>query len=599
MEDQKLSATTLITPYGGTLVDLLVPAEELEELRAYASRLPSLQLSERAVCDLEVLAVGGFSPLDRFMGREDYQRVLDEMRLANGYLFPIPVTLPVDPDPAIRLDQDIALRNAKNELLAVMTVEEIYEWDREEMAQKVFRTLDLRHPLVAEMHRWGRLNISGRLRVLQLPRHYDFQDLRLTPAQTRAKLEQFGRPNVVAFQTRNPLHRAHEELTKRAVQEVDGVLLLHPVVGMTKPGDVDHYTRVRTYKALAQRYYDPGRILLALLPLAMRLAGPREAVWHAIIRRNYGANYLIVGRDHAGPGLDSTGKPFYGPYEAQELVEQLSDELGVKVIPFRQLVYLPDEGRYEEVSKVPAHVRTADISGTQVRNEYLNNGRKLPDWFTRPEVAHILSETYPPLHRQGVCVWFTGLSGSGKSTTAEILTVLLLEHGRQVTLLDGDVVRTHLSKGLGFSKEDRDTNIRRIGFVASEIVRHGGVVICAAVSPYRATRNDVRNMVGSDRFIEVFVDTPLEVCEQRDVKGMYAKARRGEIKGFTGIDDPYEPPLNPEITLDTIHHTPEENARLILNYLIQRGFVRPDEHVGSVGPAEQAEPALSKSNGGL
>ncbi len=306
----------------------------------------------------------------------------------------------------------------------------------------------------------------------------------------------------------------------------------------------------------------------------MRMAGPREALWHAIIRRNHGANFFIVGRDHASPGSDSTGKPFYGPYDAQDLLQRHKEEIGVGVVPFRELVYLPEERRYEEVSRIPATTRTASISGTQVRELYLNNGRLLPEWFTRPEVAEILSESYPPKHRQGVCVWFTGLSGAGKSTTAEILTVLLMEHGRQVTVLDGDVVRTHLSKGLGFSKEDRDTNIRRIGYVASEIVRHGGVVVCAAVSPYKATRDDVRNMVGKDRFIEVFVDTPLEVCEQRDIKGMYAKARRGEIKGFTGIDDPYEPPDNPEITLDTVTHTAEENARAVLDYLISKGFVR-------------------------
>ncbi|MBI4640836.1 MAG: bifunctional sulfate adenylyltransferase/adenylylsulfate kinase [Candidatus Tectomicrobia bacterium] len=573
----KLTTTnspTLISPYGGGLANLMAPPDGLDDVKAYASRLPSLQLSERSVCDLELLATGGFSPLTRFMGQEDYKRVLDEMRLASGHIFSIPLTLPVEAGPAIYLDHDIALRNAKNELLAVMTIEEVYEWDLAEVAQKVFNTLDLRHPLVAEMHRWGKLNISGRLQVLQLPHHYDFQDLRTTPAQTRARLEAFGYQNVVAFQTRNPLHRVHEELTKRAAQEVNGVLLLHPVVGMTKPGDVDHYTRVRTYKALAQRYYDPDRILLSLLPLAMRLAGPREALWHALIRRNHGANHLIVGRDHASPGVDSTGKPFYGPYDAQDLVERFSEELGVGVVPFQELVYLPEEERYEEVSKVPAHVEIASISGTQVREEYLNNGRKLPDWFTRPEVAEILGEAYPPRHRQGVCIWFTGLSGAGKSTTAEALIVLLLEQGRQVTVLDGDVVRTHLSKGLGFSKEDRDTNIQRIGFVASEIVRHGGMAICAAVSPYQATRNEVRNMVGRNHFVEVFVDTPLEVCEQRDAKGMYAKARRGEIKDFTGIDDPYEPPQHPEITLDTVLHTPEENAHLILDYLIQRGFVR-------------------------
>jgi len=495
------------------------------------------------------------------------------MRLASGHIFPIPVTLSVESDAPVSLDKDVALRNSRNELLAVMRVEEIYEWSLSEVAQKVFATEDLRHPLVAEMHRWGRLNISGRLRVIEIPRHYDFQEIRLGPAQTRARLESFGKKNVVAFQTRNPLHRVHEELTKRAVEEEDGVLLLHPVVGLTKPGDVDHYTRVRTYRALAERYYSPDRILLSLLPLAMRMGGPREALWHALIRRNYGANYLIVGRDHASPGVDSSGKPFYGPYDAQELVEQHREELGVGVKPFRELVYLPEEQRYEEVTNTSHHA-TLRLSGTEVREGYLNNGRRLPDWFTRPEVAEILAEAYPPKHRQGVCIWFTGLSGAGKSTTAEVLTVLLLEHGRQITVLDGDVVRTNLSKGLGFSKDDRDTNIRRIGYVASEIVRHGGVVISAAVSPYRATRNDIRNMVGQDRFIEVYVDTPIDVCEQRDVKGMYAKARRGEIKGFTGIDDPYESPLNAEIILDTVSNTPEANARRILDYLIERGFVR-------------------------
>jgi sulfate adenylyltransferase len=368
------------------------------------------------------------------------------------------------------------------------------------------------------------------------------------------------------------------------------VLLLHPVVGLTKPGDVDHYTRVRVYKALAARYYDPNRLVLALLPLAMRMAGPREALWHALIRRNYGANYLIVGRDHAGPGVDATGKPFYGPYDAQELLSQHSAELGVGMVPFRELVYLPDADRYEEVACVPAQTRTASISGTQVRKEFLNQGRMLPEWFTRPEVAEILADTYPPRHRQGVCIWFTGLSGSGKSTTAEVLTLLLLEYGRQVTVLDGDVVRTHLSQGLGFGKEDRDTNIRRIGFVAAEIVRHGGMVICAAVSPYRATRNDVRTMVGSEHFLEVFVDTSLAVCESRDVKGMYAKARRGAVKGFTGIDDPYEPPLQPEITLDTVTSTPEENACLILQELLSRGFVRAPETPLSP-QAEHASPS--------
>jgi sulfate adenylyltransferase len=568
------SGTGLTPPVGGALVDLIVPAEARADLRARANRLPSLQLSERAVYDLELLATGGFSPLDRFMSRSDFERVVDEMRLASGQLFPIPVVLPVDRTPAVRLDGEVALRDEHNELLGIMTIEEAYEWDRAETAQQVLGTRDVRHPLVAEMQRWGAVNLSGRLQIVALPPRHDFRDLRLTPAETRARLAAIGAPNVVAFQTRNPLHRAHEELTRRAADAVGGTLLLHPVVGLTKPGDVDYYTRVRTYKVLVERYYERGRVLLALLPLAMRMAGPREAVWHALIRRNHGASHFVVGRDHASPGLDSAGKPFYGAYDAQELVGRFQEELGIGMLPFGEMMYLPDEDRYEEVSRIPQSARTASISGTQVREDFLNAGEKLPGWFTRPEVAQILMDTYPPRHRQGVCVWFTGLSGAGKSTTAEILTVLLLERGRHVTVLDGDVVRTHLSKGLGFSKDDRDTNIRRIGFVAAEIVRHGGVALCAAVSPYRTTRDEVRHMVGADHFVEVFVDTPLEVCERRDSKGVYAKARRGEITGFTGIDDPYEAPQSPEITLDTVVTGPDQNARRVLEHLERQGFVR-------------------------
>jgi sulfate adenylyltransferase len=566
--------STLNPPYGGRLVDLMVPAVALADARAYASTLPSLQLSPRQVCDLEMLAVGAFSPVDRFMGEADFRRVLAEMRLANGTLFPMPITLPVAADAGLQVGTDIALRDSMNDLLAIMTIDELYPWDPADFAERVLGSQDAKHPLVNEMSRWGRLNASGPIRMLQLPRHYDFRELRRTPAETRRILAETGRQNVVAFQTRNPMHRVHEELTKRAIDAVDGVLLLHPAVGMTKPGDVDHYTRVRVYKALAQNYYDPDRIVLSLLPIAMRMAGPKEALWHAIIRRNYGANHFIVGRDHAGPGKDSTGKPFYGPYDSQEMVREHEREIGVTMVPFSELLYLPDEDRYEESSRIPEGTRTATISGTQVREDYLAKGRLLPSWFTRPESAEILAEAYPPRHRQGLCIWLTGLSGAGKSTTAAVLSVLLLEAGREVTELDGDVVRTHLSRGLGFSREDRDTNILRIGFVASEIVRHGGTVMCAAVSPYRETRDAVRAMMDEDQFIEVFVDTPLSVCEQRDVKGMYAKARRGEIKEFTGISDPYETPLNPEITLETVEHSPEENARRIMAELARRGFVR-------------------------
>lgn len=610
---------------------LLVTPDRFEAAKDHANRLPSIQISDRTLCDLECLAVGAFSPLDRFIGRRDYQRVLDEMRLADGSLFPIPVTLPIGDDAPVKEGEEIALRDAKNNLLAYMRVEEIYPWDREEESKKVYGTLDPRHPLVAEMHRWGRHNISGPLTVLQLPVRHDFRELRLTPSETRTKLAEMaaasesgvGQTPVIAFQTRTPLHRVHEELIARALNSVGGLLLLHPVVGLTRPGDFDHYTRVRSYKALSH-YFDSGRTLLALLPLAMRFAGPREALWHALIRRNYGATHLIVGRGHASPGLDSEGRHFHALYVAQELVKKHADELGIHPICFREMVYYPDQRRFEELSiadhaaqshssstakttgKGDSGSRTAGTNPTAnsqqpiansspttqqpqppsnlsnpvlfssrlFKEEYLDRGRPIPEWFARPEVAEILTESHPPRYRQGVCLWFTGLSGAGKSTVAEILATLLAEHGRQVTILDGDVVRTHLSRGLGFSKEDRDTNIRRIGWVAAEVAHHGGTVICAAISPYRAVRNDARNMVGSDNFVEIFVDTPLGVCEERDVKGLYAKARRGEIKGFTGIDDPYEAPEHPEIVLDTVAHTPERNAHRIIEYLREQGFVR-------------------------
>jgi len=564
--------TGLISPYGNTLINLVIPQEQLAEKLAHAKTLPVVNLSARAICDLELLATGAFSPLATFMNKADFESVVHTLRLANGTLFPMPITLPVPENASVVLDSEVALADERNNLLAILRLDDIYAWDYTSIAQEVFGTLDTRHPIVSEMTRWHKHFASGKLEVLSLPKHYDFLPLRRTPTEVRAQLETFGKTNVVAFQTRNPLHRAHEELTKRAARSIDGTLLLHPVVGMTKPGDVDHFTRVRTYKALVENHYQPKEVLLSLLNLAMRMGGPREAVWHAIIRRNHGANHFIVGRDHAGPGNDSNGKPFYGPYDAQELVAQFADEIGVKMIPFKELVYLADENRYEEDDKVPAGATVKKISGTQVREDYLGKGVPLPAWFTHKEVAEVLAESYPPLHRQGFVIWFTGLSGSGKSTTAEILSALLLEHGRQATMLDGDIVRQHLSKGLGFSPEDRDTNIRRIGFVGSEVCRHGGAVICAAISPYRATRDEVRTMVG-ENFIEVFVDTPIEVCEERDIKGMYAKARRGEIKGFTGVDDPYEEPLKPEVVLTTVDHTPEQNAHKMIAYLRSRGFV--------------------------
>ena len=567
-------AASLISPYGSTLVDLLVrDPDERAELKEQASRLPSIQISTRTVCDLELLATGAFSPLDRFMGEKDYLRVVEEMRLADGTLYPMPLTLPVERSEGIQLGARIALRSPTNQILAVMTLDELYAWDYAQASQRVFGTSDTRHPLVSEMTGWAKTFASGPIRVIELPKHHDFPHLRRTPAQVRERLERLGVGDVVAFQTRNPMHRSHEELAKRASQKIGGALLVHPTVGVTRAEDLDYFTRVRCIQALVERYFDPARTVLGILPLAMRMAGPREALWHMAVRRNYGVNHFIIGRDHASPGKDSQGKPFYDPFGAHELAERHQDEIGVRPVFFKEFVYLPDEDRYEQTDAVREGTKTFSISGTEVRDGYLRKGRTLPAWYTRPEVAAILTQAHPPRERQGFCIWLTGLPSAGKSTIANILETRLNENGRRVTLLDGDVVRTHLSRGLGFSKEDREVNVLRIGFVASEIVRHEGVVLCAAVSPYRSTRDQVRSRFGAGRFIEVFVNTPFEVCKIRDVKGLYARALAGEVKSFTGVDDPYEAPLRPELEIETVSQSPEEAAAAILEYLQKEALI--------------------------
>ena len=595
--EQMHKTVKLIPPVGGSLVNLMVDGEEREELARRAGEGASVQLSPRSLCDLELLATGGFSPLERFMGMADYVRVLEEMRLSDGTLFPMPITLPIAERDGIREGQELALRNANNNLMAWMRVDEIFEAPVAEEARQILGPNYEEHVTYGEMcASWGRFRASGPLRVLALPKHYDFPDLRRTPAEVRELLASMGNREVMAFQTHEPMHRAHEELTKRAALESEATLLLHPVVGNSSPSDVDHYTRVRIYRALVENYYDRDTTLLSLLPLAMRLAGPREAIWQAIIRRNFGANRFVVGLDGCGPDRRSGGVGFYDFREARALVERYSTEVGLQILPYDNMVYLAEEDRYEQESGIPPKAKVLSLSEKQVHDEYLDKGRLLPHWFTRPETGAILGEAYPPRHKQGFCVWFTGLPSSGKSTIADVLTIALMEHGRQVTVLDGDVVRTHLSKGLGFSQEDRDTNILRIGFVAAEIVRHNGVSIGAAVSPYRLTRNRVRAMMRQGAFVETYVDTPVEVCEQRDVKGFYAKARAGQIKGFTGVDDPYEPPVSPEITLHTGNgETPRENAERVIRYLIDRGFLQEREKLEPEQPYAAASAAPSGS----
>lgn len=554
------------------LVDLTVKPGLVEAELLVAKTLPGVTLSPRATCDLELLATGAFSPLDRFMGPGDYDRVLAEIRLVSGALFPIPIVLPVT-GKCPQVGETVALRDPTNRVLATMLVEQVFTRDLEREALAVCGTADSRHPFVAELLSSPAVCIAGRPRVLQLPEHRDFARLRQTPRQVRSDLDARGAKKVVAFQTRNPMHRAHEWLTKDVAQRLGATLLLHPVVGITKPGDVDYFTRVRCYRRMVQQFYDADKTVLSLLPLAMRMAGPREALWHALIRRNYGATHFIVGRDHASPGKDAQGRPFYGPYDAQALVAQHEAELGISMVAVNEVVYLQHEDRYAELDKVPSGTKTFAISGTDVRDLYLSKGRNLPHWFTRPEIAQILSDAYPPQHRAGFCLWFTGLPSSGKSTLAEAAAYRLMERGRRASLLDGDVVRTYLSKGLGFSKEDRDQNVMRLGYVSSEIVRHHGVSIVAAISPYQATRNHVRSLMEDGRLVVVYVSTPLAECERRDVKGIFAAARAGTASGVTGIDDPYEAPTSPDLAIDTSRRSIEDCVDEIEALLDTRGFL--------------------------
>jgi sulfate adenylyltransferase len=565
----------LISPYGGTLVNLVDEPERRRELIEKAKFLPSMQVSYRTQCDLELLAVGALSPLDRFMGEKDYRSVLAGMRLANGTLFPIPITLPVDDLKGIAIGNELVLRSTENSILAIMKVEELFAWNLEEEALAVAGTLDSRHDLVSEMYSWGKYYVSGPLVLPQLPQHYDFPELRKTPAEIREILERMGYDNVIGFQPSHPMHRSHEALTKQAMKDLNGSLLLHAVVGMTKRGYIDDYTRVRCYLALVNNYYDPQRTLLGLLPLAVRMVGPRAALWHGIINRNYGVNHLIVGRDNVMPGKDVQGKHFYDAYHIQQLFREHEREIGVTPLSFKRMVYVPKEDAYEDLDDVTAARKEYDsISGTKVIEDSWTAERKLPEWFTRPEIAHILHEVNPPKTKRGFCIWLTGLPSSGKSTIADILAPMLMARGKKVTMLDGDRVRTHLTKGLGFTKDDRITNIIRVGFVASEVVKHNGVVLCSLISPYTTARDKVRAMIGEDKFMEVFIDTPLEVCEARDVKGLYALAKKGLVKGLTGVDDPYEMPTAPELVINTVDSSPAECAKNIFHHLVEKGFVK-------------------------
>ena len=566
----------LMEPHGGALVQLLVDYDRAVLLKDIALSLQDITLNDRQLCDFELLSTGTFSPLKGYMTRPDYESVLDRMRLQNNTLWPIPICLDISETEARSLEagQSVTIRDPEGFLLAVMHIEDIWPIDKKKEASQIYGTLDSVHPGVNYLfNKRADFYIGGKLEVLSQPLHFDFKQLRLSPAEIRNVYKKLEWQRVVGFQTRHPIHRPQFEMTIRAMRQARANLLILPIVGMSKPGDFDHYTRVRCYRAVT-RHYPPDSFILNLLPLATPMAGPREALLHVIMAKNYGCTAFIVGHDHAGPGPDSNGNSFYQSDAARKLAEKYEKEIGIAIIPFEEMVYLPFEDEFRPADQVNDSAQAISLSGSDIQQR-LRAGRRIPDWLTFPEVEEELIKAYPPPGRQGFTVFLTGLSGAGKSTMAKILYSRFLEIGdRPVTLLDGDIVRRNLSSNLKFSKEDRDTNVRRIGFVASEITKNRGIAICAPIAPYEATREEIRATIEAyGGFIEVHVSTPLEVCEKRDRKGMYAKARAGLIKGFTGVDDPYEDPQSPEVSIDTTDLTPNEAAQEILLFLGQKGYI--------------------------
>ncbi|ROQ91138.1 sulfate adenylyltransferase [Desulfosoma caldarium] len=568
----------ILAAHGGELVNLVVDEARAQMLRDLSRTLPSLTLNARQLSDLELLLNGAFSPLRGFMTNADYESVLDRMQLQNGLLWPLPICLDVSEAEARSLDagQSVALRDVEGFMLAVLHVEDIWPIDKLREAEIIYGTTDTAHPGVdALFHGTGTHYVGGTVEGVQLPLHFAFKRLRHTPHEMRALFKKLGWRRIVGFQTRNPVHRAQFEMTLRAMDRAKANLLLHPVARRAMPGDIDYYTRIRCYQAVS-RYYPPNMMLLSLLPLAMRLAGPREALLHALIRKNYGCTHFIVGRDHASPGVTPDGRRFYDPEAAVQTALEHQEALGIEIVPFEEeMVYVYEEDAYMPAREVPPQSTIKTMSLEEFHRR-LREGKRVPEWFSFPEVIEELQRGYPPRHKQGFTIFCTGLSGAGKSTIARILYARLLEMGgRPVTLLDGDVVRRNLSSELGFSKEHRDINVRRIGFVASEITKNRGIAICAPIAPYAATRRQIRSLIEKyGGFVEVYVATPLEVCESRDRKGLYAKARAGLIKGFTGIDDPYEPPSAPEVLIDTTELTPDEAAQEVLLYLERAGYIK-------------------------
>ncbi|NIB43091.1 bifunctional sulfate adenylyltransferase/adenylylsulfate kinase [Pseudomaricurvus alkylphenolicus] len=562
--------------HGGSLIDLYVTGDALQEAKKRAEHNRSWDLNDKQLLDLELLLNGAFSPLTGFLNQENYQSVLQTMRLQDGTLWPMPITLDVSREfaDATSIGEEITLRDAEGVVIANLRVNDKWEPDRQKEAQQLFATLDESHPGVNRV-----LNINhpvclgGTLEGVTPPLHYDFSQYRKSPKQLRQHFAERNWERVIAFQTRNPIHKAHVIMMKRLMARNQANLVIHTAVGKTKPGDIDHFCRVRCYEKVLS-HFPADSAEIEILPLAMRMAGPREALWQAIIRQNYGFSHFIVGRDHAGPGRNNRGGLFYGAVDAQELVSSFQNELNIKILKAPFLRYVESRGEFVEEHELLSGEAGLYISGAELK-QLLLKGEEVPSWFAFPEVVEELNRTLPPRHKQGFTVFFTGLSGSGKSTLANGVRVKLEElGGRHVSLLDGDVVRKNLSSELGFSKEHRDLNIQRIGYVASEIAKNGGIAICAPIAPYAQTRRKVRDLIEEvGAFVEIHVATPIEVCEARDRKGLYAMARAGKIKGFTGIDDPYETPETPEMRIDTSELSMTEAVEAVVERLGEMGLI--------------------------